>query len=141
MLSINCFYSTFTQTLFDMGEDFLVGGAEECLVAEVTGGEKAIVQAATVADVVPATVLAAGSGDVLGTSVCLGLFDTGQDVGQLLAVQVAVGVLQQVVVAEASAGHHVARRGDGEEIVLAVLREHTARGLAGGDIAGNFHEV
>ena len=29
--------------MFYVGEDFLVGGAEECLVAEVAGGEEAVV--------------------------------------------------------------------------------------------------
>ena len=129
------------QAVFYMGEDFLVGGAEEGLVAEVARGEEAVVQAAAVADVVPAAVLAATGGDVLGASVGLGLFDAGQDVGEGLAVQVAVGVLQQVVVAEASAGHHVARRCNGHELVLAVLCEHAARRLACGDVAGYLHEV
>ena len=110
-------------------------------MAEVAGCEEAVVQAASVADVVPTAVLAAADGDVLGASVGLGLFDVGQNVGQRLAVQVTVGVLQQVVVAETAAGHNVARRGDGQKIVLAVLCEHAARGLAGGDVAGNLHEV
>lgn len=38
----NC-HSVFLQALFYVNEDFLVGGAEERLAAEVAGGEEAIV--------------------------------------------------------------------------------------------------
>ena len=141
VLSINCFYSTFAQAFFDMGEYLLVGGTKECLVAEVAGGEETVMQAAAVTNVVPLAFPATGSGDIFRAFVGLRLFDTRQYLRQSLAVQVAVGVLQQVVVAEAATGHHVARRGDGEEVVLTVSGEHAARGLAGGNVAGNLHEV
>ncbi len=124
-----------------MGEDFLVGGTEKCFVAEVTGSKETVMQAAAVADVVPTAVLAATGSNIFRTFVGLGLFDAGKYFGQSLAMKITVGVLQQVVVAEATAGHHVACRGDSEEVVLAVLCEHAARGLAGGNVAGNLHEV
>lgn len=99
MKSVLANHIVFFQAFLDMGEEVLVGGAEKGLVAEVAGGQKAVMQAAAVADVVPAAVLAAAGGDVLGAFVGLGLFDAGQDVGEGLTVQVAVGVLLPHLVA------------------------------------------
>ena len=47
----------------DVGEEALVGGAEEGLVAEVAGGEEAVMQTSTVADVVPFALSAVGGND------------------------------------------------------------------------------
>ena len=99
MKSVLANHIVFFQAFLDMGEEALVGGAEEGLVAEVAGGQKAVMQAASVADVVPAAVLAAAGGDVLGAFVGLGLFDAGQYLGEGFVVQVTVGVLLPHLVA------------------------------------------
>ena len=56
-------------------------------------------------------------------------------------MQVAVGIVQQVVIAKTTAGHHIAHKRNGEEVVLAVTAKHAARGLLGNDVTGDFHEV
>lgn len=80
----------FFQALVYMGEDFLVGRTEKGLVTEIARGKEAVVQAATVAYVVPAAVLASACGDVLSASVDFGLFDAGQNIGKWLFMQVSV---------------------------------------------------
>ena len=124
-----------------MCKNFFVGGTEKGLMTEITRGKESIVQAAAVTDMVPVAVLASACSDVLGASIGFSLFDTGQNIGKCLFMQVSVGVLQQVVVAEASARHYVARRGDGKEVVLTVLRKHAACRLACGNIAGYFNKI
>ena len=124
-----------------MCEDFLVGGTEKGLVTEITRGKESVVQTAAMADVVPAAALASARSDVLGASIGFGLFDMGQNIGKCLFMQVSVGVLQQVVVAEASARHYVARRGDGKEVVLTILRKHATCRHACGNIAGYLNKI
>lgn len=60
-----------------MGEEVLVGGTKECFVAEVAGGEEAVVQAAAVAYVEPLALGAVAVGDMFCTTVGLCLFDAG----------------------------------------------------------------
>ena len=124
-----------------MGEDLLVGGAKESLAFEIAVAEKAVVQTAAVADVVPLAFGTIALGYVFGTFVYLALLDARQYLRQGLVMQVAISELPQVVVAEAAARHNITVGCYGHEIVLAVAAEHAACCLASGDVAGNLDEV
>ena len=65
-----------------MREDFLIGGAEEGLVAEVARSEKAVMQAASVTDVEPLALGAAALRDIFRTLVSLRPLYARQDVGK-----------------------------------------------------------
>ena len=124
-----------------MSKDFPVCGAKECLASEITFGQKAIVQATAMADIQPLAIFATSIFNVFRTLVYFALPYARNNLRQCFAVQIAIRILQQIIIAEATARHNITSWSNGKEIILAITAEHTASGATCGDIAGNLYEI